>query len=206
MRYRARWATWRASRGSGLRQRAHGHRGRIRQRGGHPDAPVPRRQPLRWGYLPAGRPGERLEQRLRGGGPGSLPVACPELDEGTSRADIDRGGRNNQPGRREQPNETRHNATESQSPALAGPNPAALGNLGSLQQLNLHTNNLSGVDPVAAGQPEQPDAPADRRPHHSEDGNRGNIGLFGCVPATLRNATDADDLALAGANGISICP
>ena len=36
--------------------------------------PVPRRQPLRWGYLPAGRSGGRLEQRLRGGGPGSLPV------------------------------------------------------------------------------------------------------------------------------------
>ena len=71
--------------------------------------------------------------------------------------------------------------------------------MGSLQQLNLHTNNLSGVIPSQLGN-------LTRLRIGGVDGNRGNIGLFGCVPAALRNATDADDLALAGANGMSICP
>ena len=85
---------------------------------------------------------------------------------------------------------------------LSGSIPAALGNLSSLQQLNLHTNQLSGDIPSALGRLSN----LTRLRIGGVDGNRGNIGLFGCVPAALRNATDADDLALAGANGISICP
>ena len=85
---------------------------------------------------------------------------------------------------------------------LSGSIPAVLGNLSSLQQLNLHTNNLSGVIPSQLGNLSN----LTRLRIGGVDGNRGNIGLFGCVPAALRNATDADDLALAGANGISICP
>ena len=46
---------------------------------------------------------------------------------------------------------------------LSGSIPSALGNLSSLQQLNLHTNNLSGNIPSQLSQPDQPDAPADRR-------------------------------------------
>ena len=65
-----------------------------------------------------------------------------------------------------------------------------------MQQLNLHTNNLSGVIPSQLGN-------LTRLRIGGVDGNRGNIGPFGCVPAALWNATDADDLALAGANGIS---
>ena len=106
------------------------------------------------------------------------------------------------PAAADNPAETQHNATESQSPAPPDQTPAALGNLGSLQQLNLHTNNLSGVIPSQLGNLSN----LTRLRIGGVDGTRGNIGLFGCVPAALRNATDADDLALAGANGISICP
>ena len=135
------------------------------------------------------------EQRLRGGGPGSLPVD-------KSSRHRPRRPQSTNPAAADNPTETQHNATESQSPAPPGFGPAALGNLGSLQQLNLHTNNLSGVIPSQLGNLSN----LTRLRIGGVDGNRGNIGLFGCVPAALRNATDADDLALAGANGISICP
>ena len=90
---------------------------------------------------------------------------------------------------------------------LSGSIPAVLGNMSSLQQLNLHTNNLSGDIPSQLG-----NLSSLTRlrigGHITDDGVRvrGNIELSGCVPAALRSATDDDDLALAGASGISICP
>ena len=85
---------------------------------------------------------------------------------------------------------------------LSGPIPRELGGMSRLQQLNLHTNSLSGDIPPELG------ALSDtltRLRIGGVDGNRGNSGLTGCVPASLRGATDRDDLALAGASGISIC-
>ena len=85
---------------------------------------------------------------------------------------------------------------------LDGSIPAVLGNLSSLQQLNLHTNTLSGNIPRQLGNLSN----LTRLRIGGVDGNRGNTGLSGCVPSALQNATDDDDLALAGASGISICP
>ena len=82
-----------------------------------------------------------------------------------------------------------------------------LGNLSSLQQLNLHTNQLSGVIPSQLGNLSNLTR-LRIGGHITDDGCPGarQHGLSGCVPAALRSATDADDLALAGASGISICP
>ena len=85
---------------------------------------------------------------------------------------------------------------------LDGAIPAALGGLSNLQQLNLHTNQLSGDIPSALGRLTN----LTRLRIGGREGVPGNTGLTGCVPSALRDATDADDLALAGANGISICP
>ena len=84
---------------------------------------------------------------------------------------------------------------------LTGSIPAELGDLSSLQQLNLHTNQLSGDIPSALGNL----ANLTRLRIGGVDGNRGNTGLTGCVPSALRDATDPDDLALAGSNGIQVC-
>ena len=84
---------------------------------------------------------------------------------------------------------------------LDGAIPAALGGLSNLQQLNLHTNQLSGDIPSALGRLTN----LTRLRIGGREGVPGNTGLTGCVPSALRDATDADDLALAGSSGISIC-
>ena len=84
---------------------------------------------------------------------------------------------------------------------LEGSIPAVLGNLSSLQQLNLHTNDLSGDIPSALGRLTN----LTRLRIGGVDGNPGNIKLTGCVPSAIEDATDADDLGLAGSSGIDIC-
>ena len=84
---------------------------------------------------------------------------------------------------------------------LSGSIPTALGDLSSLQQLNLHTNQLSGDIPSALGRLSN----LTRLRIGGVDGNPGNTGLTGCVPSAIEDATDRDDLALAGSSGISIC-
>ena len=84
---------------------------------------------------------------------------------------------------------------------LTGSIPSELGDLTNLQQLNLHTNLLSGTIPSELGNLTN----LARLRIGGLDGNRGNIGLTGCVPSAIRDATDADDLVLAGSNGIQIC-
>ena len=78
---------------------------------------------------------------------------------------------------------------------------AALSDLNNLQQLNLHTNQLSGAIPSELGNLTN----LTRLRIGGVDGNRGNTGLTGCVPSALRDATDSDDLALAGTSGIQVC-
>ena len=63
-----------------------------------------------------------------------------------------------------------------------------------MQQLNLHANNLSGAIPSQLGNLSN----LTRLRIGGVDGNRGNTGLTECVPAAIQDATDADDLALAG--------
>ena len=78
---------------------------------------------------------------------------------------------------------------------------AVLSDLSNLKQLNLHTNDLSGAIPPELGKLTN----LTRLRIGGVDGNRGNTGLTGCVPSALRDATDPDDLALAGTSGIQVC-
>ena len=84
---------------------------------------------------------------------------------------------------------------------LTGAIPSDLGDLSNLKELNLHTNQLEGAIPSELGRLSN----LTRLRIGGVDGNRGNTGLTGCVPTALRDATDRDDLALAGSSGIQIC-
>ena len=86
---------------------------------------------------------------------------------------------------------------------MTGGIPTQLGGLPSLEQLNLHTNDLSGAIPSQLG------ALGDtltRLRLGAAEGSRANTGLTGCVPRPLAGATDTGDLNRAGSAGLSICP
>ena len=91
---------------------------------------------------------------------------------------------------------------------LSGSIPASLGGMSSLRDLNLRLNSLSGNIPSELGALSDTLTRLRIGGEIRDDGTRirGNEGLTGCVPASLRSATDTDDLDLAGASGISICP
>ncbi len=96
---------------------------------------------------------------------------------------------------------------------LSGSIPSELGGMISLQDLNLRMNSLSGNIPSELSPLSDTLTRLRIGGEQVKDDNdvviselRGNEGLTGCVPASLRSATDDDDLRLAGANGISICP
>ena len=90
---------------------------------------------------------------------------------------------------------------------LSGSIPASLGGMSSLGDLNLRLNLLSGAIPFELGALSDTLTRLRIGGHIRDDGTRirGNTGLTGCVPASLRSTTDSDDLALAGASGIGIC-
>ena len=95
---------------------------------------------------------------------------------------------------------------------LSGSIPASLGGMSSLRDLNLRLNSLSGAIPPELGALSDTLTRLRIGGTVERDANgvitrevRGNAGLTGCVPASLRSATDPDDLRLAGASGISIC-
>ena len=95
---------------------------------------------------------------------------------------------------------------------LTGTIPSELGLLDKLTLLWLSQNQLSGDIPSQLG--DLGDTLTRLRlggvQNKDENGvviseTRGNTGLTGCVPQSLRGATDPDDLRLGGSAGLSIC-